>query len=186
MEGGKGGARGFRSGGQWPGAGEGGHCGDLRLRGCAVGMCRRRLRSWQIPIIIIIIIIIINYTYCDRNHDDGPVASLAWLLLITCRAVSAVGGSGLWQARLGATSSRLRVRVHRCFWGSLGGLWEGAHGQAQLSATVAVSKEASWPRPATAGPGLGASCYRPLLLTKLGCCKLPAIMMLPALVKRYD
>ena len=181
MAGGKEGGGAFESGGQWPGACGGGHCGDLGLRGCAVGMCRRRLRSWQIPIIIIIIIII-NYTYCDRNHDDGPVASLAWLLLITCRAVSAVGGSGLWQARSGA--SRLRARVHRCFWGSLGGLWEGAHGQAQLSATVAVSKEASWPRPATAGPG--ASCYRPLLLTKLGCCKLPAIMMLPALVKRYD
>ena len=50
------------------------------------------------------------YTYCDRtNHDDGPVASLAWLLLITCRAVSAVGGSALWQARSGA--SRLRVYV---------------------------------------------------------------------------
>ena len=58
MEGGKGGARGFRSGGQWPGACEGGHCGDLRLRGCAVGMCRRRLRSWLIPIIIVIMIII--------------------------------------------------------------------------------------------------------------------------------
>ena len=181
MEGGKGGARGFRSGGQWPGACEGGHCGDLRLRGCAVGMCRRRLRSWLINTHNNSNNINNYYYTCNRNHDDGPVASLAWLLLITCRAVSAVGGSGLWQARSGASS---RLRVYRCFWGSLGGLWEGAHGQAQLSATVAVSKEASWPRPATAGPG--ASCYRPLLLTKLGCCKLPAIMMLPALVKRYD
>jgi hypothetical protein len=80
MEGGKGGARGFRSGGQWPGACEGGHCGDLRLRGCAVGMCRRRLRSWQITILIIILATIIILT-CNRTYDNGPVASLAWLVL---------------------------------------------------------------------------------------------------------
>ena len=59
MAGGKEGGGAFESGGQWPGACGGGHCGDLGLRGCAVGMCRRRLRSWQIPIKIVIMIIII-------------------------------------------------------------------------------------------------------------------------------
>ncbi len=46
----------------------GDHRGDLGLRGCAVGMCRRRLRSWQVPIIIVImIIIIILLTVKDRE-----------------------------------------------------------------------------------------------------------------------
>jgi hypothetical protein len=59
MEGGKGGGEGAfgvgdKARGMW-----GDHRGDLGLRGCAVGMCRRRLRSWQTPIIIVIMIIII-------------------------------------------------------------------------------------------------------------------------------
>ena len=44
-----------------------------------------------------------------------------------------------------------RAAFNVFFWGSIAALWEGPHGQAQLSATVAVSKEASWPRPATSG-----------------------------------
>jgi len=49
MEGGKegregaGGVVGNGPGGMW-----GNHRDGLGLRGCAVGMCRRRLRSWQI------------------------------------------------------------------------------------------------------------------------------------------
>ena len=80
MEGGKG-DRGGRSGGQWPAGGMwGDHRDDLGLRGCAVGMCRRRLRSWQITILIIILATIIILT-CNRTYDNGPVASLAWLVL---------------------------------------------------------------------------------------------------------
>ena len=80
MAGGKEGGGAFESGGQWPGACGGGHCGDLGLRGCAVGMCRRRLRSWQITTLIIILATIIILT-CNRTYDNGPVASLAWLVL---------------------------------------------------------------------------------------------------------
>ena len=63
-----------------PGACGGNHRDDLGLRGCAVGMCRRRLRSWQITILIIILATIIILT-CNRTYDNGPVASLAWLVL---------------------------------------------------------------------------------------------------------
>ncbi len=84
MEGGKegregaGGVVGNGPGGMW-----GNHRDALGLRGCAVGMCRRRLRSWQITIsiIIIIIIAIIIMLNCNRTYDNGPVASLAWLVL---------------------------------------------------------------------------------------------------------
>ena len=59
MEGGKGGGKGLSEWGTMARGMRGDHCGDLGLRGCAVGMCRRRLRSWQTPIIIVIMIIII-------------------------------------------------------------------------------------------------------------------------------
>ena len=80
---------GWRSGGQWPGGSCGGTIvmvwafGDVPS-GCAVGVSGGR--SWQITIsIIIIIIIIIIATIiilnCNRTYDNGPVASLAWLVL---------------------------------------------------------------------------------------------------------
>ena len=102
-----------------PGACGGNHRDDLGLRGCAVGMCRRRLRSWLINTHNNSNNINNYYYTCNRNHDDGPVASLAWLLLITCRAVSAVGGSGLWQARSGASRAPppgLQVLLGQPWW----------------------------------------------------------------------
>jgi hypothetical protein len=46
MEGGKGGGKGLSEWGTMARGMWGDHYGDLGLRGCAVGMCRRRLRSW--------------------------------------------------------------------------------------------------------------------------------------------
>jgi hypothetical protein len=84
MEGGKGGRGAGGVGGNGPPGGMwGDHRDDLGLRGCAVGMCRRRLRSWlsdnHITVMMILATIII--LICNRAYDNGPVASLAWLVL---------------------------------------------------------------------------------------------------------
>jgi hypothetical protein len=83
MEGGRGGGGGKGRAEWWAMARGmwGDHRDDLGLRVCAVGMCRRRLRSWQITILIIIIIATIIILICNRTYDNGPVASLAWLVL---------------------------------------------------------------------------------------------------------
>ena len=79
MEGGEG--RGGRSGGQWPGA-----CGGTIVviwafgdvpSGCAVGVSGP---GYQIIILMIILATII-ILICNRAYDNGPVASLAWLVL---------------------------------------------------------------------------------------------------------
>ena len=63
----------------------GDHRGDLGLRGCAVGMCRRRLRSWQVPIIIVIMIIIIILltVIVTMIMVQSPAWPASWLMLVT-------------------------------------------------------------------------------------------------------
>ena len=73
---------GWRSGGQWPGGSCGGTIvmvwafGDVPS-GCAVGVSGP---GYQITILMIILATII-ILICNRAYDNGPVASLAWLVL---------------------------------------------------------------------------------------------------------
>ena len=53
------------------------------------------------------------YTYRNSNYDNGPVASLACVLVDAGNIASAVGGSGLWQVR----SGRELARAALCFLG---------------------------------------------------------------------
>jgi hypothetical protein len=170
----------------------GGHRGDLGLRGCAVGMCRRRLRSWQVPIIILvimIIIIIILTVIVTMIMVQSPAWPASWLMLVTYRAASAVGGSGLWQVRSGRELARAALCflgqhccvVGRSAWPSSAQCHGGGLKRSKLASPGDVRRAQE--HHAT-GPCDSDCCS--LSSGAASFLKVLAIMMLPALVKRYD
>ncbi len=107
-----------------------------------------------------------NYTYRNSNYDNGPVASLACVLV-------EAGNIPAWQVRSGRELARPGPPGVTVFWGSIGAVCGKVrtHG-AKLSSVPrwrSEKKQAGLARRRPAGPR--ASCYRPLL-TKLGCCQL--------------